>query len=58
VQPDRKLNVGDKVKVSLPGGRIVDAVIKVVIRRKDGLHYQVDFGEQTAQVRAAQIVAE
>jgi hypothetical protein len=31
------------------GGKIVDAVIKAIIDKTDGLHYQVDFGkEQTA----------
>jgi hypothetical protein len=33
------------------GGRVIDAVIKAVIDRKDDLHYQIDFGnEQTALV--------
>jgi len=37
------------VKVSMHGGKVVDAVIKAVIDRTDGLHYQIDFGnERTA----------
>jgi hypothetical protein len=26
------------------GGKILDAVIKAVIDKTDGLHYQIDFG--------------
>ena len=49
--------VGDPVRVSMHGGKIVDAVIKAIIERTDGLHYQVDFGnEQTALLRASQVV--
>ena len=59
MKPGRKLKVGDKVKVSMHGGRIVDAVIKAVIDKTDGWHYQVDVGnEVTALVRASQIVGE
>jgi hypothetical protein len=39
------------------GGKVVDAVIKAVIDRTDGLHYQIDFGnEQTALVHEWQVV--
>jgi hypothetical protein len=39
------------------GGKVIDAVIKAVIDRTDGLHYQVDFGnEQTALVGEWQVV--
>jgi hypothetical protein len=36
--------VGDPVRVSMHGGKIVDAVIKAVIEHKDGLRFQVAFG--------------
>jgi hypothetical protein len=53
----RQFKVGDRVKVSMHGGKVVDAVIKAVIDRTDGLHYQVDFGnEQTALVGEWQAV--
>jgi hypothetical protein len=49
--------VGDQIRVSMHGGKIVDAVIKAIIDKSDGVHYQVDFGnEQTALVRASQVV--
>jgi hypothetical protein len=39
------------------GGKIVDALVKAIIDKTDGLHYQIDFGnEQTALVRASQVV--
>jgi hypothetical protein len=39
------------------GGQIVDAVIKAIIDKTDGLHYQIDFGNsQTALIREWQIV--
>ena len=36
--------VGDRVRVNLHTGRIVDATIKAVIERTDGKRLQVDFG--------------
>jgi hypothetical protein len=52
----RQYAVGNRIRVSMHGGRIVDAVIKAIIDKTDGLHYQVDFGnEQTALVRASQV---
>jgi hypothetical protein len=55
--PGKQFKVGDKVRVSMHGGKIIDAVIKAVIDRTDGVHYQVDFGnEQTALARASQVV--
>jgi molybdopterin-binding protein len=51
--------VGDRIRVSMHGGKIVDAVIKAIIDKTDGLHYQIDFGkEQTALVRASQVVGD
>jgi hypothetical protein len=53
----RQLKVGDKIRVSMHGGRIVDAVIKAVLDTTDGLKYQVDFGkDQTATVSERQVV--
>jgi hypothetical protein len=41
------------------GGKIVDAVINAVLDTTDGLHYQVDFGnDQTPLVSERQIVME
>ena len=57
--PGKQPKVGDKIQVSMSGGRIVDAVVKAIIDKTDGLHYQVDFGkEQTALIREWQIVKE
>jgi hypothetical protein len=39
-------NVGDHIRVSMHGGKIVDAVIKAIIDKTDGLHYQIDFGNE------------
>jgi hypothetical protein len=45
----RQFKVGDRVKVSMHGGKVVDAVIKAAIDRTDGLHFQIDFrNERTA----------
>jgi len=55
--PEKKYKIGDRVKVSLPLGRIVDATIRAVIDRTDGVHFQVDFGhEQTALIHEKQVV--
>jgi len=49
--------VGDPVRVSMHGGKIVEAVIKAVIEHKDGLRFQVAFGHnQTALIGEWQIV--
>ena len=53
----REFKVGDRVKVSLPVGRIVDATIRAVVEHIDGLKLQVDFGhEQTALIDVRQVV--
>jgi hypothetical protein len=53
----KQLKVGDKIFVSMHGGKIVDAVIKAILDTTDGLKYQVDFGkDQTASVSEGQIV--
>jgi hypothetical protein len=49
--------VGDRVKVNLHTGRIVDATVKAVIERTDGKRLQVDFGkDETALVHLWQVV--
>ena len=49
--------VGDRVKVNLQTGRIVDARIKAIIERTDGKRLQVDFGkDETALVHLWQVV--
>jgi hypothetical protein len=37
-----QLKVGDKIRVSMHGGKIVDAVIKAILDNTDGLKYQVE----------------
>jgi hypothetical protein len=49
--------VGDRVKINLHTGRIVDATIKAVIERTDGKRLQVDFGkDETALIHLWQVV--
>jgi hypothetical protein len=51
--------VGDHIRVSMHGGKIVEAVIKAIIDKTDGLHYQIDFGnQQTALISERQVVKE
>ncbi len=52
----RQFKVGDRVKVMLPLGHIVEATIRAVIEHTDGIRLQVDYGkDQTALVRASQV---
>ncbi len=49
--------VGDKIKVNMHAGKLVDATVKAIIDSTDGVKYQVDFGfDQTALVHEWQIV--
>ena len=49
--------VGDKIKVNMHAGKIVEATIKAIIDSSDGVKYQVDFGfDQTALIHEWQIV--
>jgi hypothetical protein len=53
----RQLKVGDKIRVSMHGGKIVDAAIKAILDTTDGLKYQVAFGhDQTATFSERQVV--
>jgi hypothetical protein len=57
--PAKSPKVGDHIRVSMQGGKIVDAVIKASIDKTDGLHHQIDFGkEQTAFISERQVVKE
>ena len=53
------MKVGERVTVSLSGGRIVDATVTAVVKRTEGIRLQVSYGrDETAlvylwQVRAA-----
>jgi hypothetical protein len=52
----RQFHVGDPVRVNLHTGRIVDATIKAVIERIDGVRLQVDFGhDETALIHEWQV---
>ena len=42
--------IGDRVKIKLTGGRLVDAEIKGIIETTDGKRLQVSFGEETAWI--------
>jgi hypothetical protein len=49
--------VGDRIRVNLHTGRIVEATIKAVINRTDGPTQQVDFAkDETALIRSWQVV--
>jgi hypothetical protein len=48
--------VGDRVKINLTGGRLVDAEIKAVIETADEKRLQVSFGEETARIYVWQVV--
>jgi hypothetical protein len=49
--------VGDKIKVNMHAGKLVDATINAIINSTKGANYQVDFGkDQTALVHEWQIV--
>jgi hypothetical protein len=53
----RQFEVGNRIRVSMHGGKIVEAVIKAILDTTDGLKYQVDFGkDQTATILERQIV--
>jgi molybdopterin-binding protein len=49
--------VGDRVKVNMHRGRIIDATVKAIIDRTDGKRLQVDFGKDaTALIHLWQVV--
>jgi hypothetical protein len=55
----RPFKVGERVIIRLPVGQIVEATIRAVIERTDGIHLQVDWGyDQTALIEEWQVVTE
>lgn len=58
-KPERQFKVGDHVIVSLAGGQIVEATVRAVVNRTDGVRLQVDYGkDETALVELWQVRAE
>jgi hypothetical protein len=56
-EQDASYAVGDRLKVNLHTGRIVDATIKAIVERTDGKRLQVDFGkDETALIYLWQVV--
>ena len=54
-RPEREFRGGEKVRVNLHAGKIVDATIRAIILQTDGLRLQVDFGfEQSALIHVWQ----
>jgi hypothetical protein len=55
--PAKQPKVGDHIRVSMHGGKIVDATIKAIIDTVGGGKYQIDFDVQrTALISEWQIV--
>lgn len=51
----REFHVGDKLKIKLHDGRIVDATVRAIV--EEGSKLQVDYGhEETALVKPSQVV--
>jgi hypothetical protein len=48
--------VGQYISVKLSGGRLVDAEIKAIIERTEGIRLQVSFGNETARIYLWQVV--
>ena len=48
--------VGDRIKVRLTVGRLVDAEIKAIVETSEGKRLQVSFGEETARIYLWQVV--
>ena len=54
---ERNYAVGDRVKVNLHTGGIVEATVKAIIERTGGKRLQVDFGkDETALVYLWQVI--
>jgi hypothetical protein len=51
-----EFKVGDRVKVNMYRGRIVEAVIKAVVEKTHGVRLQVSFGNETALIYLWQVV--
>jgi len=48
--------VGDRVKIQLTGGRLVDAEIKAIVETTQGKRLHVSFGNETARTYVWQVV--
>jgi 6-phosphogluconolactonase/glucosamine-6-phosphate isomerase/deaminase len=51
-----KYKVGDRLLVKLSGGRIVEATIKAIVNKTDGIRLQVSFGDERALIYPWQVV--
>jgi hypothetical protein len=51
-----EFKVGDRVKVNMHRGRIVDAEVKAVVEKTHGVRLQVSFGDETALIYLWQVV--
>ena len=55
-KPQIRYKVGDRVKVSLQNGLLVDATVRAVVDKTDGVRLQVDYGKDgTALVQLWQV---
>jgi hypothetical protein len=56
-KPERKFQVGQRIRINVHSGRIEDATVKAIVERTDGVRLQVDFGhEQTALIHLWQVI--
>jgi transcription antitermination factor NusG len=53
---DLEFKVGDRVKVNMHHGRIVEAEVKAVVEKTHGVRLQVSFGNETALIYLWQVV--
>ena len=51
-----EFKVGDRVKVNMHRGRIVEAEIKAIVEKTHGVRLQVSFGNETALIYLWQVV--
>jgi transcription antitermination factor NusG len=51
-----EFKVGDRVKVDMHRGRIVEAEIKAVVEKTHSVRLQVSFGNETALIYLLQVV--
>jgi hypothetical protein len=55
----RQFKVGERVRVSLPPGRIADATIRAVIPSSEGIKLRVDYGhDETALIHEGDVLSE
>jgi len=48
---DNQFKVGDRVSLTLHTGRMVDGTVRAIVEKTDGVHLQVDYGnDETALV--------